>query len=75
MATEKELRETLSEKDEELRDLRQLLDKERMDGGKKEREVARLAAELGEANKTRAELEKTVQCTYICIHTYTQWDH
>ena len=61
MATEKELRETVSEKDGELRELRQLLDRARSDGGKKEREVTRLATELGEANKTSSELEKKVR--------------
>ena len=60
MATEKKLRETVSENDDELRNLRQLLDRERSDGGRKEREVTRLTTELGEANKTRSELEKKV---------------
>ncbi|CAI8007031.1 Golgin subfamily A member 1 [Geodia barretti] len=61
MATEKELRETVSEKDGELRELRQLLDRARSDGGKKEREVTRLTTELGEANKTSSELEKKLE--------------
>ena len=60
MATEKELKETVNEKDEELRELRQLLDRERAEGGKKEREVERLTAELGEASKSSTELEKKV---------------
>ena len=60
MAVEKELRETVSEKNEELRELRQGLERERTEGERKEREVARLTGELDTANKTVEQLEQKV---------------
>ena len=70
MATEKELGDVVEEKNEELCELRRLVERERVEGGKKEREVGRLSGELEEANASVKQLENKVcvcACVRVCV--------
>lgn len=60
MAVEKELKEKVAEKNEELQELRRELERERIDGGRKEKEIAQLTGELEEATKTLQQLQQQV---------------
>ena len=68
MKTEKQLKDTVTEKSQELRELRLELDREKTEGGKKEREIDRFTRELDVANTTIEQLkQKVIVCVCVCV--------
>lgn len=68
MAAEKELKEKVDEKNEELQELRRELERERIEGGKREKEIAQLTGELEEVTRTVQQLQQQVGlCTSDCL--------
>ena len=72
MAAEKELKEAVAEKGEELKETRQHLERERVEGGKREREVVRLTGELEETCTTVKSLEKKVGCVCCMMRAWRE---